>query len=642
MSHDLAVNLDKRKHPDSHVEGSRPTSIDESINLILPSLRRRHDHNSSALEHFSTSSLDLAKRSLVTNLAALGLRFVFSQADIIVSSALAHYRTTEFYNNLTARIGTDFEISPGIQNFGFTYGVMKLAASFLHTRGVTTDVLAQVLVAFANVMLKLCILLVVVAYNVAVWLGPNTWVWIRMRVDAVPSKLNVSKHKQDDRSHPKRGQERTPGLRDLRSLNAKTWPALCKRLQLQAPYGRRNHVRQLIKGDPTMWLERLSGQSTPSASPPPFQKRSYSPAPRRSSHLAPSTAARPPYGPRTSSLGLEPRANNSVTSLNTLRLPNGSSLKQQIAPPPDVADPLDVLKDLLGKNSEPDVTGQEDRDGAPLNLRTSHLAEEVDFGGLSLHAFAESADPEETKEAHRSAAQTVEEYEIEKDKFEDLHKSILACDDVLKSVQTSLTSFQQDLGAVSAEIESLQSRSTAMNIRLENRKVVEKLLGPAIEEISIAPAVVTTIAEGQIDSTWIRALDELERLSKTIDTKSGGSYKVSATSDVKPLLDDLTNKAIERIRDFFVSQIKALRSPNINAQVIQQQSFLRYKDMYGFLARHHPVLGEEIGQAYINTMRWYYLSNFSRYKQALEKISIFVVDRNDAIGAEPNIYRGNA
>src|SRR3954469_12759153 len=72
----------------------------------------------------------------------------------------------------------------------------------------------------------------------------------------------------------------------------------------------------------------------------------------------------------------------------------------------------------------------------------------------------------------------------EKDKFEDLHKSILACDEVLKSVETYLTNFQTDLAAVSAEIESLQNRSIALNTKLQNRKVVEKLLGPAVEDIS--------------------------------------------------------------------------------------------------------------------------------------------------------------
>ncbi|KAI4191634.1 MAG: hypothetical protein LQ346_004696, partial [Caloplaca aetnensis] len=315
---------------------------------------------------------------------------------------------------------------------------------------------------------------------------------------------------------------------------------------------------------------------------------------------------------------------------------------QQISPPADVTDPVGVLEDIIGKPTIKLVNGSGTQDGTTVTQRPPHLAQDIEFGGLSLHAFADKTIREETTKAHHFSAQTVEEIENGKDKFEDLHKSISACDDVLHSVQASLMSFQQDLGAVSAEIETLQSRSTAMNTRLENRKVVEKLLGPAVEGISVSPAVVLTITEGQIDASWTKALDELDKRLKTIDGRYKESENTSAMSDVMPLLDDLKDKAIERIRDFFVSQIKALRSPNINAQIIQQQSFVRYKDLYSFLARHHSVLAEEIGQAYINTMRWYYLSNFSRYKQALEKIPIFVVDKNDAVGADPSTQRASA
>ncbi|KAL8712042.1 MAG: hypothetical protein Q9220_003738 [cf. Caloplaca sp. 1 TL-2023] len=387
-----------------------------------------------------------------------------------------------------------------------------------------------------------------------------------------------------------------------------------------------------------MWLERFSGQSTPSGSPPPAHKRAYSPAPRRSSHLVPNTAARPPYGPRTSSLGLGSRPDNSTASLNSSQLPNGSSLRQEVAPPVDVISPLEVLEDLLGKGPPGDHDGRNDKVVGKDAGKPSPLAEEIEFDGLSLSTFAETED-EEARESIREVVLTVEEYESQKDKYEDLHRSIMACDDVLKSVQNSLTSFQQDLGAVSAEIETLQSRSTAMNTRLENRQVVENLLGPAIEDVSIAPAVVTLISEGPIDASWIRALEELDKRITMLSGRVQGSNKVSAIADLKPLLDDLTNKAIERIRDFFVSQIKALRSPNINAQIIQRQSFLAYKDLYGFLARHNAVLAEDIGQAYINTMRWYYLSNFSRYKQSLERVPVFTVDKSDAIGAEPNTHR---
>ena len=113
---------------------------------------------------------------------------------------------------------------------------------------------------------------------------------------------------------------------------------------------------------------------------------------------------------------------------------------------------------------------------------------------------------------------------------------------MLNSVEISLTSFQKDLGSVSAEIETLQSRSTALSTKLENRKVVEKLLGPVIEDISIAPAAVEVLSEGSIDLHWVRALDELEKRSKAMENKVNGSDTILAVSDIKPLLNDLTSK----------------------------------------------------------------------------------------------------
>ena len=192
-----------------------------------------------------------------------------------------------------------------------------------------------------------------------------------------------------------------------------------------------------------------------------------------------------------------------------------------------------------------------------------------------------------------------------------------------------------------------------MNTKLENRKVVEKLLGPAVEEICVSPAIVKQISEGPIDYAWIKALEELEKRSKMIENKIRGPDRVLAASEVKPLLEDLTNlvivatfqerpqtniftQAVERIRDFLVSQIKALRSPSINAQIIQQRAFIAYKDLYLFLAKHHAQLADEIAQAYINTMRWYYLSHFTRYRLALEKIPLYTVSKYDAVGDQIN------
>jgi len=207
-----------------------------------------------------------------------------------------------------------------------------------------------------------------------------------------------------------------------------------------------------------------------------------------------------------------------------------------------------------------------------------------------------------------------------------------ACDEVLKSVEVYLTNFQADLGTVSAEIETLQTRSTVMNTKLENRKVVEKLLGPSVEDISLSPGLVRKISEGAIDEGWVKALQELEKKTKAVEAKTKHEGKIKAIEDLAPILTNLTNRAVERIRDHMVAQIKALRSPNINAQIIQQDRFLKYKDLYAFLARHQPQLSEEICQAYINTMRWYYLMNFTRYRDSLQGLKLHIIYNTEVLG----------
>lgn len=118
----------------------------------------------------------------------------------------------------------------------------------------------------------------------------------------------------------------------------------------------------------------------------------------------------------------------------------------------------------------------------------------------------------------------------------------MACDDVLNSVETNLTSFRNDLAAVSADIESLQARSTALNRRLENRKSVEKSLGPLVEELSIPPDTISKIAEGPIDETWARLLSEVDKRNTLYKKRSGESQDGKAFEDLGPLLEKLILK----------------------------------------------------------------------------------------------------
>ncbi|UPL02148.1 hypothetical protein LCI18_013082 [Fusarium solani-melongenae] len=378
-----------------------------------------------------------------------------------------------------------------------------------------------------------------------------------------------------------------------------------------------------------MWLDRLAGgpASNPGPSTPQPGNRAYSPLPRRtSSSLSPYvTSQRGGVSPRGSSLSLV--SNDSSSSLlSSSRRPNGSNLRQTstIETGPDSLEVLETL--LAGFSTDSDSATKQ------KTISQDDIDFEADFGGLSLKELAASQAPEPATFNTRKP-QTAEESENERSKLEDLHRSIEACDDVLNSVEINLASFRNDLAIVSADIESLQTRSTALSRRLENRKQVEKALGPLVEELSLSPEVISKISEGHIDETWAKMLAELDR--KTVSFKKKSETRPSkAAKDLEPILEKLTLKAIERIRDFIVAQIKALRSPHINAQIIQQQSFLRFKDLFTFLHKHHPTLANEIALAYMNTMRWYYLNQFTRYEKALGRIKLHILDKNDTLGHE--------
>jgi hypothetical protein len=113
---------------------------------------------------------------------------------------------------------------------------------------------------------------------------------------------------------------------------------------------------------------------------------------------------------------------------------------------------------------------------------------------------------------------------------------------VLKSVESYLSAFQTDLGAVSAEIESLQNRSMSLNKQLDNRKAVEKLLGPIVDDVVLPPNDVRRLIEGDVNDTWVKALHETDRRIKAIESKD--PMEVKAVQEVQPELEKIKHKVL--------------------------------------------------------------------------------------------------
>lgn len=347
-----------------------------------------------------------------------------------------------------------------------------------------------------------------------------------------------------------------------------------------------------------MWLDRFGGQHPGGTGTPPppntanyttsysvgghsnpnstaqSRSQSQSPLPRRTSSARGPylTSQRPGISPRGSSLSLA-SSDSSSSLLAAAKRSNGSALKQSTTIG-DSPDPEAVLARILGPMPDApaaggggaDGEGQEDQEDRTRRITEDDLDLEYDFGGLSLRELAggvgahqaapDAYRPQTVEDCRSSQARAAASYcrvfscthsvspivERDKAKFEELHQSIRACDDILSSVESNLTSFRNDLAAVSADIETLQARSTALNVRLENRRAVEKALGPIVEELSVSPLVVSKISEGHIDEAWIKVLAEVDKRAAAQKKAAPQHPQSKAHADVGPLLEKLVLK----------------------------------------------------------------------------------------------------
>lgn len=79
---------------------------------------------------------------------------------------------------------------------------------------------------------------------------------------------------------------------------------------------------------------------------------------------------------------------------------------------------------------------------------------------------------------------------------------------------------------------------------------MEKLLGPVVEDIALAPHVVRKIAEGEVNDSWVKALQEAEQKIKSVAARD--PENIRAIQDVKPELERITNKVFDSFSRVFL------------------------------------------------------------------------------------------
>lgn len=282
---------------------------------------------------------------------------------------------------------------------------------------------------------------------------------------------------------------------------------------------------------------------------------------------------------------------------------------------------------------EPDAT----QDGTDFSFLDKALEEDIPSNFKTLDELAASSNQQEVQ-YELDTDPDLDNFHEKMTSYETLRATIAKSDQQLEELQLYLASFQKDLDTLSADMESLESRSEHISRKLQVRQGVEKKLAPIVEALIIPPMIVRHIADGEISLQWRSALKYvMQRQSELGLLKERGDF--SAIKGAEEQLKLVTHKAIERIRDFIVTRIKSLRVAGINAQSVQKE-LLDFRELYAFVRKAHPALAQDLLQAYVNTMIWYYVSYFQRYAKSLEKLSINRVDKSVLLGSDDTSRRG--
>ncbi|XP_018646582.1 vacuolar protein sorting, putative [Schistosoma mansoni] len=222
-----------------------------------------------------------------------------------------------------------------------------------------------------------------------------------------------------------------------------------------------------------------------------------------------------------------------------------------------------------------------------------------------------------------------------------LHNQIISCDAILERIENILTNFHEDLGAISTEIQDLQSKSLQMNTRLQNRQVVRSNLSQFLSDTAIPEELIRHIIYTPVtEQEFLENLHELNHKMNFSLEQSMVDYK--SFNDVSVLLKKLRIKAVAKIREFLLGKIYSLRKPLTNYQVPQNQ-MLKFRFYNSFLLAHDREIAKEVRVEYINTMSKVYYAYFKAYGGKLTKLQLDTTyEKDDLLGKNPDKYNSSS
>ncbi|KAG7750171.1 hypothetical protein KL912_000731 [Ogataea haglerorum] len=287
----------------------------------------------------------------------------------------------------------------------------------------------------------------------------------------------------------------------------------------------------------------------------------------------------------------------------------------------DDPDALEWLRRKLDPEWEIDVRGELDDDDDGIEELLNGLRASKRINTLQEYRFLSTLNPQ--LESF--------DYQVHYEKFANFQSEIKNTRTYLKPLFDYLQNFEHNINKLSQEMEFLQKRSDMLNLQIKSKQELDTRLTPVINDLIIPPAIINSIIDDKIDEKWVENIAFLAE-KKEIYSKYSSETQPKCLPELVQLLDLMELKVVERIRDYLIKQIKALRKQTVSSQVVQSE-MLEVKEIFTFLQEKNRKLSNDLCQAYCHTMRWYYYQNFVKYTSSLERLRIHKVEKNVLLGA---------
>ncbi|WVQ95034.1 hypothetical protein IAU59_002126 [Kwoniella sp. CBS 9459] len=218
----------------------------------------------------------------------------------------------------------------------------------------------------------------------------------------------------------------------------------------------------------------------------------------------------------------------------------------------------------------------------------------------------------------------------------ELEQSVESSNELLSSLASYLSTFQNDLSDVSGQIADLQGRSSEIEAQLKGRKTILPPLNALLSDITLPPALVLTLRDtlpAQNPDLWLSAIVQLDEKIALINSRG----KVKAVSELQAVIEGLKVKALTVLPPFLLSLIRPLKSASkglsTNLAVLQTSLLLKYQPFYAFLVRQSPRIAKQVERGYVNAARAYYETGTRRYARSLGTIKARTIEKADLIGS---------